>query len=412
MRSAFASVSRRVGRTGARAVLAALIATGLIIGPAGAQQPKDKPDSGGFQTSAESAILIEAESGSVLYEKNADHQFFPASLSKLMTAEVVFNELREGNVKMDDEFIISEHAWRKGGAPAGGSAMFAAIHSRVKVSDLIQGVIVQSGNDACIAIAEGIAQNEEQFARLMNGRAHEIGMTKSSFTNPTGLHDPGHKTTARDLGILARHIIRTYPEHYHYYGQREFMWNKIRQQNRNPLLAMNIGVDGMKTGFTKESGYGLVASAVQNGMRLIAVVSGLKNAKDRADEGKKLLEWGYRTFESKLIFAEGQNIADAKVFGGAKGSVPLTAKREVRVMVPKNSTEKLIARIVYKGPVPAPVKDGQPVGTLKVWRNDHLALEMPLQAADSVEPGSTPQRAMDAAVELVITLFRAGVQGL
>jgi D-alanyl-D-alanine carboxypeptidase (penicillin-binding protein 5/6) len=290
--------------------------------------------------------------------------------------------------------------------------MFAAIHSRVRVEDLIRGVTVQSGNDACIALAQGIAGNEDQFGRLMNGRAHEIGLTKSNFVNSTGLHDPDHQTTVRELAIIARHIIRTYPKFYSYFGELEFTWNKIRQFNRNPLLKLNIGADGLKTGFTKEAGYNLVGSAQRNGLRLIVVVAGLKNAKERADEGRKLLEIGFRSFESRLLFAEGQYVGEAKLFGGEKGGVRLMGKDEIRVMMPKDSSERLVARIVYTGPVRAPVEKGREIGVLKVWRANQLALEVPLQAAESVGTGTTSQRAIDAAVELVIRLFRAGIQQL
>jgi D-alanyl-D-alanine carboxypeptidase (penicillin-binding protein 5/6) len=273
-------------------------------------------------------------------------------------------------------------------------------------------MIIQSGNDACIALAEGIAGNETQFARLMNGRSHEIGMTQSRFANSTGLHDPDHLMTARDLAKLARHIILTYPEFYAIYGERDFTWNKIRQQNRNPLLALNIGADGLKTGFTKEAGYGLVGSALQNGLRLIVVVNGLKTAKERADEARKLLEWGFRNFDARLLFAEGQIIGEAKVYGGNKSGVALVSNRTVSLMVPRGVNEKIIARIVYRGPVATPVREGQPIGTLKVWRGDRVALEVPLQAGENVGPGSLSQRSFDAVVELVIGLFRAGAQRL
>jgi D-alanyl-D-alanine carboxypeptidase (penicillin-binding protein 5/6) len=400
-----------------RALCAAAAAAVLVAGSgsaAGAPNAVSGPkkDDGGFQTSAPTAILIEAQSGTVLYEKNVDDLAAPASLAKLMTAEVVFNEIKEGNLRLDEQFIVSENAWRKGGAPSGGSAMFAEIHSRVKVSDLIQGVIIQSGNDACIALAEGIAGNEASFARLMTGRAHEIGLTNSTFTNSTGLPDSAMRVTARDLGKLARHIIDTYPEFYKIYGEREFTWNKIRQQNRNPLLAMGIGADGMKTGFTNEAGYGLVGSAVQNGLRLIVVVNGLKSAKDRADEGRKLLEWGFHGFESRLLFAEGTTVGEAKLFGGAKGSVPLVGAKAIRLMVPRNSNDRIIARVVYTGPVRAPVRQGQQIAKLKIWRGENVALEVPLQAAEDIGTGTMPQRAVDAAAELVVNLFRAGASRL
>jgi serine-type D-Ala-D-Ala carboxypeptidase (penicillin-binding protein 5/6) len=384
------------------AVASALAAPNPVSGP--------KAGDGGFQTAAPHAILIEAESGSVLFEKGADDLIPPASLSKLMTAEVVFNEIKQGKLELNKEFITSTNAWRRGGAPSRTSAMFIPIHSKVSVDDLLHGVIIQSANDACIVLAEGIAGSESSFAEMMTKRARELGLTKSTFGNSNGLPDPRQLMTSRELGKLARHIIDTYPEFYKLYGEREFTFNKIRQQNRNPLLNLTIGADGLKTGFTKEAGYGLVGSAVQNGMRLIVVVNGLKSEKERADEAKKLLEWGFHNFQSNLLFVDGQEIAYAKVYGGAKGSVPLMAPKEVRLMVPRNTREKIIARVVYNGPVPAPVQQGQKVGTLKVWRNDFVALEVPLQAADTVEAGSMPRRAFDAATELVIGLFRAGFQ--
>jgi D-alanyl-D-alanine carboxypeptidase (penicillin-binding protein 5/6) len=348
----------------------------------------------------------------VLFEKDADMLVPPASLSKLMTTEVVLNEIKQGRLKPTDEFIVSENAWRKGGAPSHTSSMFVPIHSRVSVADLLHGVVIQSGNDACIVLAEGIAGSEEKFAEMMTARARELGLTKSTFGNSNGLPDPKQLMTARELAKLARQIIRTYPEDYHLYGEAEFTWNKIRQLNRNPLLTMNIGADGLKTGFIKESGYGLVGSAVQNGMRLIVVVNGTRNDKERADEGKRLLEWGFHNFQSETLFAEGQPIADAKLYGGERGSVPLTANRVVRLMVSRSAPNKIIARVVYTGPVPAPVQQGQKIGTLKVWRGNALVLEVPLQAAENVGTGNLPQRAIDAATELMIGLFRAGIQRL
>jgi D-alanyl-D-alanine carboxypeptidase (penicillin-binding protein 5/6) len=379
-------------------------------GPATATQQTKKDE--GFQTVAPTAILVDSESGSVLFEKNADMLLPPASLSKLMTTEVVLNEIKQGRLKPTDEFIVSENAWRKGGAPSHTSSMFVPIHSRVSVADLLHGVVIQSGNDACIVLAEGIAGSEEKFAEMMTARARELGLTKSTFGNSNGLPDPKQLMTARELAKLARQIIRTYPDDYHLYGETEFTFNKIRQLNRNPLLTMNIGADGLKTGFIKEAGYGLVGSAVQNGMRLIVVVNGTKNDKERADEGKKLLEWGFHNFQSETLFAEGQTITEAKLYGGERSGVPLMADRVVGLMVSRSAPNKLIARVVYTGPVPAPVQQGQRIGTLKVWRNDALVLEVPLQAAESVGTGNLSQRALDAATELVIGLFRAGIQRL
>jgi serine-type D-Ala-D-Ala carboxypeptidase (penicillin-binding protein 5/6) len=368
---------------------------------------KDEPP-----ITAPHAILIDGENGAILFERDADKLIFPASLAKLMTAEYVFHELKEGRIKLTDEYVVSENAWRKGGAPSGGSTMYAAIHSKVSVDDLLHGVIIHSGNDACIVLAEALAGNEAEFAAKLTQRAREIGLAKSTFANSSGLPDPGTQVTTRELGLLARHLIREYPEYYKIYSQREFTWNKIRQQNRNPLLGTLDGADGLKTGFTKEAGYGLVGSAVQNGLRLVAVVNGLPSAKERADEGKKLLEWGFRNFEQRILFAEGQNIGTAKVFGGADSKVSLAAAGQVRVMMPKNGNDRLVARIVYTGPVPAPVEQGQRVGVLKVWRNDSVILEMPLKAAESVAKGNLSQRAFDAVSELMIGLFRAGAERL
>jgi D-alanyl-D-alanine carboxypeptidase (penicillin-binding protein 5/6) len=361
-----------------------------------------------FQTAAPYVILLDADSGTVLFEKNADVPTPPSSMAKLMTTEVVFNELKQGRIKLQDEYIVSEDAWRRGGAPSHTSSMFAPIHSRVRVEDLLQGAVVVSGNDACIALAEGIAGNEAAFVEMMNKRARELGLTKSYFTNSTGLPDPAQKVTVRELARLARHIIRNYPNYYRFYGMPEFTWNKIRQQNRNPLLTMNLGADGMKTGFTQDGGYGLVGSAIQDNTRLIVVVNGLKTAKDRADEAKKILEFGHRGFESKRLFAEGQILGYARLFGGASRSVALVGDGAIGVLMPKNTSERVSAKIVYSGPVPAPVKQGQQIANLNVYRGDSPVAEIPLFAAESVDRGNLPQRALDAASELVIGLFRGG----
>jgi D-alanyl-D-alanine carboxypeptidase (penicillin-binding protein 5/6) len=397
-----------------RLILRALLGLGVALSLSG---PPDAPAAGPtaakkdeFQTSAPYAMLIEADTGTVLFEKAADELMHPSSMAKLMTAEVVYHAIREGKLKLEDEVTISENAWRKGGAPSGGSTMYAALNSRVKVQDLIKGMAIQSGNDACIALAEAMAGNEPNFAALMTKRAREIGLTKSNFANSTGLHDPQLVVTARELAKLSQHLIKTYPEFYALYGEREFTWNKIRQQNRNPLLAMGMGADGIKTGHTKEAGYGLVGSAVQNGLRLIVVVNGLKSMKERADESRKLLEWGFRAFESRLLFADGETVGEAKLYGGAQGRVPLVGAQPIRLLVPRGLSEKIAAKIVYKGPVRAPVEKGQPIGMLKVWRGDHVVLEVPLKAAESVPLGTIQQRAFDAAAELVIGLFRAGAE--
>jgi D-alanyl-D-alanine carboxypeptidase (penicillin-binding protein 5/6) len=409
MRPITSRLPRRLLAKGAAAALVVATVVSALAAPNPMPGPKKEE---GFQTAAPYAILIEADSGSVLYEKNADQSVPPASLSKLMTAEIVFNEIKQGRMQLSDELIVSENAWRRGGAPSHTSSMFAPIHSRVSIDDLLHGVVIQSANDACITLAEGIAGSEDKFAEMMTKRARELGLSKATFGNSNGLPDPRQLMTVRELALLAQHIIRDYPDFYKLYSEREFTFNKIRQQNRNPLLAMNLGADGLKTGFVKEAGYGLVGSAVQNSMRLIVVVNGAKSEKERADEGKKLLEWGFHTFQSTLLFPDGQIIAEAKVYGGTQSGVPLLAPGEVKLMVPRNVREKIIARVVYTGPVRAPVQQGQSIGRLKVWRNDTVALEVPLRAAESVETGNLSQRALDAATELMIGLFRAGIQRL
>jgi serine-type D-Ala-D-Ala carboxypeptidase (penicillin-binding protein 5/6) len=366
----------------------------------------------GFQTQAEEAILVDADSGTVLFEKNADQAFAPASMAKLMTVELLFSEMRQGRLNQDSEFVISENAWRRGGAQAGGSSMFAQLNSRIKLPDLLRGIIVQSGNDASIAAAEAVGGSEENFARMMTDRARQIGLTTSVFKNATGYSHPDQKVTARELARLALHIIETYPEDYKIFSEREFTWNKIRQQNRNPLLTMNVGADGLKTGYLQESGYGLTASAVQNGQRLVLVVGGLKSMAERSSESRKLLDWGFRSFEARQLFAEGDSVGEARVFGGDRSSVPLVAKKPVRLLAPRGSNEKIVARIVYQGPVQAPVEQGALVGRLKVMRGEIQALDVPLYAGESVGVGSLPQRAVDGLMELGGDLVRRAAASL
>ena len=404
-------------RPGPRRLMAAAIA--VAVGASGAVYAANnsvqgaKKDDHAFDGDAPTAILMEVSSGSILFEKNADELRPPSSMMKLMTAEVVFNALQQGKVKLTDEYRISENAWRKGGAPSGGSTMFAAINSKVSIDDLLHGAIIQSGNDSCIALAEGMAGNERIFANeFMTKRARELGLAKSTFGNSSGLPDPANKMTVRELAKLARHIILTYPEQYKLFNEREFTWNKIRQQNRNPLLNSLTGADGLKTGFTKEGGYGMVGSAVQNGTRLLVVINGLDDPDDRAQEAKKMLEWGFRNFEARPLFAENQQVGYAKVFGGESRSVKLTSPQAIKVMVPKNGSEKLIARIVYNGPVRAPIKEGQAIGVVRVWRGANIAMEAPVYAAESVGPGSTMRRAIDGASELVIGVFRSSAEKL
>ncbi|MCX7898861.1 MAG: D-alanyl-D-alanine carboxypeptidase [Methylocystis sp.] len=374
-----------------RLLLPLIAAIALAAAPARAQP---------FQTSVPHAILVDAGTDTVLFEKAADELVSPASTVKTLSAELVFRELKEGRLRLDDQYAVSEYAWRNGGAPAGGSAMFLQVHSRVGVEDLIRGMIVDSGNDAVLTLAEGIAGSEEAFVIRMNKRAAELGLTRSRFGNPWGKEGDDQKVTAREMARLAAHLITAYPEYYKYFSEREFTWNKIRQQNRNPLLTMSIGADGLYTGNIGDS-FGLVASAFQEGRRLIVVIYGAKTAHERAEEARKLLQWGFRNFEEKELFKAGEVIGAAQLYGGAKGSVDLAAKEDVRVLLPRGGGDKLSGRIVYQGPVQAPVEAGAPIGRLEVRRGGVLVLERPLQAAEAAPAGPLTRQAFDAAYEYV-----------
>ncbi|MEJ1159184.1 D-alanyl-D-alanine carboxypeptidase family protein [Prosthecomicrobium sp. N25] len=363
----------------------------------------------GFETRAEQAILIDHESGTVLYEKNADKLFPPASLAKMMTIAVLFDLIKAGKVSMETEFVVSEHAWRTGGAPSRTSSTFLPINSKATVNDLIQGIIVQSGNDAAITVAEGIAGTEQAFGELMTKKAREIGMPKSVFHNPTGLPDPDQKITAREYSTLTRYIISNHPDLYKVYGQREFTYNKIRQFNRNPLLAEGIGADGLKTGYIKESGYNIVGSAVQNGQRLVLVMGGFKTEKERQEDARRLMEWGFRNFEQITLFKAGEPAGEASVFGGTEGRVKLVGAKAINVLVPRGNRDKLRARIVYRGPVRAPVEKGVQIGKLQVLRDETVIQETPLYTADAVGLGTLQSRAMDAVLEVVGRVARETV---
>ncbi|WP_420712766.1 D-alanyl-D-alanine carboxypeptidase family protein [Ancylobacter sp. SL191] len=379
-----------------------LLCEALIVGvmPAMAQQAPT--------IASPQAILVDFDSGTVLFEKAADTQNYPASLAKLMTMAVVFREVSEGRLSPDAEFKVSEYAWRRGGAPSGGATMFAALNSSIKVSDLMRGAIIPSGNDAAIILAEAIAGNELAFSVKMNDEARRLGLTASSFHNPNGLSDPDQKTTPRDLSRIAAHIIRSYPDLYKIYSEPDFTWSKIRQNNRNPLLGMSLGADGFMTGYLKESGFNLVGSAVQDGQRLIVVIMGAKTDKERAEDARKLLEWGFRSFESRLLFAQGETVGDATLYGGLTGNVPLVGEGPIKVLVPRNGDERIAARIRYEGPIQAPVEKGAKIARLEVTRGDQVSLEVPLYAAETIEAGPLWRRALDGAYELMVGLLRQG----
>jgi D-alanyl-D-alanine carboxypeptidase (penicillin-binding protein 5/6) len=384
--------------TGARVLILTGLAALAVIGPAFAQE-------GGlptFQTQAKFAILIDADSNAVLLQKRADDLMHPASMSKLMTMVMVFEAIRRGDLRLDENFFISENAWRSGGAVSGSSTMFAKVNSEVPLEDLIRGVIIQSGNDACIAIAEGMYGTEDAFAQAMTARGRELGLRKSTFMNATGWPDENHKMTARELAAVARHIIYDLPEFYHYYSEKEFTWNGITQKNRNPLLTMDIGVDGLKTGYVEQSGYGLVASAVRDGRRLLLVINGLESINDRATEARKLLDWGFRAYQQFVLFEPGEEVGTASVWGGEKGAVRLVTRKRATVSMQRMVRSDIKARIVYDGPLKAPVSEGAEVAKLRVEAPNHMPVDLPLYAAESVGEGGLTRKALDALGSLIL----------
>ena len=384
-----------------RRLLACAIVIGVESLPASAQQAPPPA----FDTKAAQAFMIEASTGTILLAKDEDKPISPASLAKLMTMDVVFDAIGRGEITPDTEYPVSENAWRTGGAPSRTSTMFAALKSRVRVQDLIQGVAVQQANDACIVLAEGMSISEKEFARRMTQHAREIGMPKAVFGNSTGLPDADSKVSVRELVTLAENLQEKYPDYYKYFGQPDFTWNKIFQRNRNPLLALNIGVDGLGTGFADGEGFSIVSSVQRDGRRIFLALGGLKSDKERTEETRRVLEWGLTNFKSERIFAEGEVIGDASVYGGAESTVALIAKIPVDVYVPISNPDRLSARIVYRWPLTAPVEAGYEAGTLRVFSGARLMRELPLYTKDAVGQGTLGSRAFDAFMELTESLL-------
>ncbi len=355
----------------------AVIAVGAL--PAAAAPPT-------FQTSARQAILLDFDTGAVLFEKDSDAPMFPASMTKIMTALLVFDELRAGRLQLDSTFRVSETAWRKG-----GSKMFVRVNTEVKIEDLLRGIIVQSGNDASIVVAEGISGSEEAFAERMTERGREIGLESTVFRNATGWPDPEHVTTARDLAKLAAYLIREYPDFYSYYSEKEFTYGKslegkpITQGNRNPLLYKSVGADGLKTGHTEASGYGLTASATRGDRRLILVVNGLESVRARSQESERLMNWGFRVYDNYPLFKSGETVEEAVVWLGKAAKVPLVIDEALTITIPKASRRNMTVKVIYESPVPAPVAAGAQIARLEVSAPDTETVVRPLKTAVSVE---------------------------
>ncbi|MDP9836598.1 D-alanyl-D-alanine carboxypeptidase (penicillin-binding protein 5/6) [Neorhizobium huautlense] len=354
-----------------------------------------------FATKARQIYMVEAKSGTVLLADNENQAFPPASLAKLMTMNLVFDALKKGEITPDTTYRVSENSWRKGGAPSGTATMFAALNSEIRVEDLIKGVVIQNANDASMILAEGMAGSDALFAARLTDRAKDLGMSRSLFGNSTGMPDAESRTTARDMVELARHIQTTYPDYYGLYAQPDFTWNKIFQRNKNPLLGLNIGVDGLGAGFAEGSGFAIVASIERNGTRLFLAMGGLASDKERTEEAKRVLEWGLTSFENKVVFSQGEAVGQASVYGGDQGRVDLVAKGPIELYVPTNNPERLTARIVYRWPLRAPVAEGQDVGTLKIYSGERLLRDVPLYTAAAVGTGSLVSQATDALMEMM-----------
>jgi len=352
------------------------------------------------QLAATSYLLIDANSGAVLVEHNADERLPPASLTKMMTSYIARLEIQRGQIKEDDLVLVSEKAWRKG-----GSKMFIEVGNQVRVIDLLRGVIIQSGNDASIAIAEHIAGSEEAFADLMNSHAARLGMTNTNFLNSTGWPAEGHLTSSRDMAILARATIRDDPEYYKIYKEREFVWNGIRQSNRNLMLWRDPSVDGLKTGHTEEAGYCLVASAERDGMRLISVVMGTTSEATRAAETQKLLTWGFRFFETRTFFQPGQVLSSARVWAGAENTVEVGLTDGLIVTLPKGTLDKLEASITMNSAIKAPIAAGDVLGQVEVRDGDKVVHSAPLVALADVEEAGIFGRLWDSIRLFFYSLF-------
>ncbi len=402
-------------------IAAALVAAALLVVPVsstevaakmkGATPAKTEPKVnaltappptvvGGIDTQARHALIVEAETGAVLLDKLADERIPPASMSKVMTAYMVFDYLKQGRAKLDDELPVSETAWR-----TGGSKMFVPIGSRIKIDDLLRGMIIQSGNDACVVLAEGLGGSLSNFLDQMNEKARQIGLKDSHFANVDGLPDPSHYMTARDLATLAMRTIQDFPEYYHYYGEKEYNFNNINQGNRNPLLYKEIGADGLKTGHTDEAGYSLLASVKRDKRRVVLVLSGLPSMKARAAESERLIEWAFREYNDYQLFAAGDKVDDAEVWLGAEPKVQMTVEKDFLVTLPRKSRKDMKVTVAYDKPVPAPIKKGDRVGKLVVTAPEMAPAEAPLVAAGNVDRMGPVGRMAMVAAHLIWSRF-------
>ena len=342
---------------------------------------------------AKSYLLVDYNSGKVIAQNNANTPVAPASITKVMTAFVVFSELEEGNIHLEDQVTISKKAWK-----TPGSRMFIKVNTKVSVEDLLQGMIIQSGNDASVALAEYIAGSEETFAALMNQHAQELGMNNSNFLNSTGLPDENHKTSARDLAILSRALINRFPQYYKWYSTKEFTYNKITQPNRNRLLWRDNSVDGMKTGYTEDAGYCLLSSAKRDSMRLISVVLGTKSANARAQESQKLLNFGFRFYESHVIYPTEKALKNIRIYKGSQEHLPVGVEKDIAVTIPRGQYKNLKPSMNINTPLEAPVTKGQKLGEVEIKLDGRVLSKSPLIALKTIPEGSIWQYVKDSAL--------------
>lgn len=386
-------------KTRSRASLVLMALLWLVLPRPAASDATEDPLA--LQSIAPYAVIMDYDTGTLMFSKNGDEQMAPASMAKLMTAAVIFQKLKQGELKLDDTFTVSERAWRLSVAgKTASSKMFVSIGSQIRVEDLLRGIIIQSGNDACTVVAEHFSGSEEAFSNLMNAEAQRIGLKNSVFRNASGLPHPEMRVTAHDLAILAAHLIREYPEYYNLYSEREFTWNRIRQANRNPLLGTYPGADGLKTGHTSASGYGLVGSAEREGRRLIVVINGLASEKERAMESKRLLDIGFREFKPYKLFAAGSVVDRAPVWGGEQDTVPLVTNAPVTVLMRRHQRDTMKAVLSYDAPLSAPIRKGQVVGKVTVSINGLPEMQVPVAAENDIDEGG------------ILTQLRLGAQGL
>ncbi|WP_454685977.1 D-alanyl-D-alanine carboxypeptidase family protein [Agrobacterium leguminum] len=357
---------------------------------------------GPFIAKAEQAYMIDAETGTVLLSQNENQPFPPASLAKLMTVEVVLDALSKGQVTAETAYPVSEYAWRTGGAPSRTSTMFAALKSSVSINDLLTGIIVQNANDGCIVVAEGMAGSDAAFAKRMTVRAGELGMSSSTFTNSTGLPDPGNRTTARDMVRLAQHLRDTYPERYGLFTKPDFEWNRIFQRNKNTLLMPGSGIDGLGLGFAEGSGFAAVVSAEREGRRVYLALAGIVDDKTRQEEARRVVDWGLTAFEKRHLFSKDEAVGSVSVYGGDVSHIDLSPKEDVSVLVPVNNPDRISGRIVYRWPLNAPLDVGANAGTLKIFSGERLLREVPLYTKAAVGKGSLTQNATGALKELLL----------